>query len=71
MQFFQARQDFFRMYVEEIGARVGAPKSRRTLCGTMIDRQTRIMEKLVAGARWRAARFDRSIRRPPRWRCST
>jgi AcrR family transcriptional regulator len=50
VQFFFARQDFFRMYVEEIGARVGAPKGRRTLCGTMIDRQTRIMEKLVAAA---------------------
>ena len=50
VEFFQARQDFFRMYVEEIGARVGAPKARRTLCSTMIDRQTRILEKRVAAA---------------------
>ncbi|MEO7273665.1 MAG: TetR/AcrR family transcriptional regulator [Vicinamibacterales bacterium] len=50
VEFFQARQDFFRMYVEEIGARVGAPKARRTLSGTMIDRQVRILEKLVAAA---------------------
>jgi len=50
LEFFQARQDFFRMYVEEIATRVASSKTRRTLCGTMIDRQTRILERLVATA---------------------
>ena len=51
VEFFQARQDFFRMYVEEIGSPGRRrPKARRTLCGTMIDRQIRILEKLVAAA---------------------
>ena len=50
VEFFQARQDFFRMYVEEIGTRIGAPKGRRTLCGTMIDRQSKLLERRVKAA---------------------
>jgi AcrR family transcriptional regulator len=50
VEYFQERQDFFRMYVDEIGSRVTAPKRRRTLCGTMIDRQTRILKRLLASA---------------------
>jgi AcrR family transcriptional regulator len=50
VEYFQERQDFFRMYVDEIGSRIAAPKPRRTLCGTMIDRQTRILERLIATA---------------------
>jgi AcrR family transcriptional regulator len=48
--YFREQQDFFRMYVDEIGSRVSTPKQRRSLCGTMIDRQTRILERLVADA---------------------
>jgi AcrR family transcriptional regulator len=50
VEYFQERQDFFRMYVDEIGRRVGAPKARRSLCGTMLDRQTGILERLLARA---------------------
>jgi AcrR family transcriptional regulator len=51
VEYFQERQDFFRMYVDEIGSRVRAPKRRgRNLCGTMIDRQARILEGLIATA---------------------
>ena len=51
VEYFQERQDFFRMYVDEIGSRVRAPKrQRRNLCGAMIDRQARILEHLIATA---------------------
>jgi AcrR family transcriptional regulator len=50
VEYFHERQDFFRMYVDEIGRRVASPKPRRTLCGTMIDRQTAILERLIAAA---------------------
>jgi AcrR family transcriptional regulator len=50
VEYFQTRQDFFRMYVDEIGNRVTAPRHRRTLCDAMIDRQTRVLERLLAGA---------------------
>jgi AcrR family transcriptional regulator len=50
VEHFQERQDFFRIYVDEIGSRVRAPKSRRSLCGAMIDRQARILERLIAAA---------------------
>ena len=50
VEHFQERQDFFRMYVDEIGIRVRAPKRRRSLCGAMIDRQPRILERLIANA---------------------
>ena len=48
--FFQEHQDFFRMYVDEIGSQVRAPRQRQTLCGTMIDRQTRLLERLISAA---------------------
>jgi AcrR family transcriptional regulator len=51
VEYFQERQDFFRMYVDEIGSRLRAPKrQRRNLCGAMIDRQARILERLIATA---------------------
>jgi AcrR family transcriptional regulator len=51
VEYFQERQDFFRMYVDEIGSRLRAPKQRRRhLCGAMIDRQARILERLIATA---------------------
>jgi AcrR family transcriptional regulator len=50
VEHFQARQDFFRMYLDEIASHVRAPKRRRNLCGAMIDRQARILERLIASA---------------------
>ena len=50
VQYFQEHQDFFRMYVDEIGSQVRAPRRRRTLCGAMIDRQTRLLERLISAA---------------------
>ena len=50
VEYFQEHQDFFRMYIDEIGSRVAAPKPRRTLCGTMLDRQTEMLERLIAAA---------------------
>jgi AcrR family transcriptional regulator len=50
VEYFQERRDFFRMYVDEVGSRVTASKQRRTLCGTMIDRQTQILRQLIAAA---------------------
>lgn len=50
VEYFQEHQDFFRMYIDEIGSLVAAPKSRRTLCGTMLDRQTETLERLIAAA---------------------
>ncbi len=48
--YFQEHQDFFRMYVDEIGSQVRAPRQRQTLCGAMIDRQTRLLERLISAA---------------------
>ena len=48
--YFQEHQDFFRMYVDEIGSQVRTPRRRQTLCGAMIDRQTRLLERLIAAA---------------------
>jgi AcrR family transcriptional regulator len=50
VEYFQQHQDFFRMYVDEIGSQVRAPRQRQTLCGAMIDRQTHLLERLIAGA---------------------
>jgi len=38
------------MYVDEIGSQVRAPRQRQSLCGAMIDRQTRLLEHLIAAA---------------------
>jgi AcrR family transcriptional regulator len=50
VEYFQEHQDFFRMYVDEIGSQVRAPRQRRTVCGPMIDRQTRLLERLITAA---------------------
>jgi AcrR family transcriptional regulator len=55
VEYFQKHQDFFRMYVDEIGSRVRAPRRRQTatasnLSGAMIDRQTRLLERLITAA---------------------
>jgi AcrR family transcriptional regulator len=50
LTYFQERQDFFRIYIDEIGSRVTTPKSRRTLWSTMLDRQTRSLERRIASA---------------------
>ena len=50
VEYFQEHQDFFRMYVDEIGSQVARAAAARTLCGAMIDRQTRILERLIAAA---------------------
>jgi AcrR family transcriptional regulator len=50
VEYFQEHQDFFRMYVDEIGSQVRAPRQRHTLCGAMIDRQTRLLERLITTA---------------------
>jgi len=48
--YFQEHQDFFRLYVDEIGSQVRTPRQRQTLCGAMIDRQTRLLERLISAA---------------------
>jgi AcrR family transcriptional regulator len=50
VEYFQDHLDFFRMYVDEIGSQVRAPKQRQTLWGAMIDRQTRLLERLITAA---------------------
>jgi AcrR family transcriptional regulator len=50
VEYFEKHQDFFRMYVDEIGSQVRAPRQRQTLCGAMIDRQTRLLERLITTA---------------------
>jgi TetR/AcrR family fatty acid metabolism transcriptional regulator len=50
VQYFQARRDFFRMYMDEISSRVAAGAPRRTVFSTMIERQTRVLEQAIAGA---------------------
>jgi AcrR family transcriptional regulator len=55
VEYFQNHQDFFRMYVDQIGSQLRAPRQRQTaaasnLCGAMIDRQTRLLERLITAA---------------------
>jgi AcrR family transcriptional regulator len=55
VEYFQKHQDFFRMYVDEIGSRVRTSRQRQTatasnLSGAMIDRQTRLLERLITAA---------------------
>jgi AcrR family transcriptional regulator len=50
VEYFDQHQDFFRMYVDEIGSQVRTPRQRQTLCGAMIERQTRLLERLIAAA---------------------
>jgi len=44
VQFFQERQDFFRMYVDEIGSQVAASRHKRSACSALLFRQMRVLE---------------------------
>jgi AcrR family transcriptional regulator len=50
VSFFQDHNDFFRMYVDEIGSRVAAPSGRRTALASLLDKQTRVLEVAIAAA---------------------
>lgn len=55
VEYFQERQDFFRMYVGEIAAQVAASPRRQTVCGSMLRRQARVLERVLAAAVRRGA----------------
>ena len=49
-EYFRQRPDFFRMYIAEISARSAAAVTRRSACAAMLDRQTRVLERVLRGA---------------------
>lgn len=50
LEFFQRQQDFFRMYIAEIGRSLAQPKAARTRYVTRLDRQTQILERAIERA---------------------
>jgi AcrR family transcriptional regulator len=50
LEFFQRQQDFFRMYVAEIGRSLAQPKSVRSRYAVRLDRQTQILQRVIERA---------------------
>jgi len=50
LEFFQRQQDFFRMYIAEIGRSLTQPRAARSRYVTRLDRQTQILQRAIARA---------------------
>jgi AcrR family transcriptional regulator len=50
LEFFQRQQDFFRMYVAEIGRSLTQPRGSRNRYTARLDRQTQILEQVIQRA---------------------
>ena len=50
LEFFRRHQDFFRMYVAEIGWAMTQPKAVRRRCSARLERQTRILQQAIERA---------------------
>jgi AcrR family transcriptional regulator len=48
--YFQERPDFFRMYVAEVSGQIIRQGSARRTCRAMLERQTKVLQKAIAGA---------------------
>jgi AcrR family transcriptional regulator len=50
LEFFQRQQDFFRMYIAEIGRSLTQPRAARSRYVARLDRQTQILQRAIARA---------------------
>jgi AcrR family transcriptional regulator len=50
LEFFQRQQDFFRMYIAEIGRSLTQTRGARSRYVTRLDRQTQILQRAIARA---------------------
>jgi AcrR family transcriptional regulator len=50
LEFFQRQQDFFRMYIAEIGRSLTQPKAVRSRYAARLDRQTQILQRVIQRA---------------------
>ena len=50
LEFFQRQQDFFRMYIAEIGRSLTQPRKARSRYVARLDRQTQILQRAIARA---------------------